>query len=99
MMPCINHYNERITLDDLAQRFSINKYHFQKLFKRYTGSTPNEYLILTRLNHAKENLRATCKPVREIAQEVGVDNVSHFINLFKKHEGITPNIYRQNWRR
>ncbi len=95
----LNHYNERITLDDLAQRFSINKYHFQKLFKRYTGSTPNEYLILTRLNRAKENLRATCKPVREISQDVGIDNVSHFINLFKKHEGITPNIYRQNWRR
>jgi AraC-like DNA-binding protein len=98
-MYLLNHYNERITLDDLALRYSINKYHFQKLFKRYAGFTPNEYLILTRLNHAKENLRATSKSISEIAHDVGVDNVSHFINLFKKHEGITPNVYRKNWRR
>lgn len=95
----LNRYNERITLDDLAQRFSMNKYHFQKLFKRYTGSTPNEYLILTRLNRAKESLRATDYSIREISHSVGIENVSHFINLFKKHEGITPNTYRKNWRR
>lgn len=95
----LDHYNERITLDDLAKRYSINKYYFQKLFKRHTGFTPNEYLILSRLNHAKEYLRTGNRSVAEIASEVGVDNPSHFINLFKKHEGITPNAYRQSWYR
>ncbi len=95
----LDHYNERITLDDLAKRYSINKYYFQKLFKRHTGFTPNEYLILSRLNHAKEYLRTSNRSVAEIASEVGVENPSHFINLFKKHEGITPNAYRQSWYR
>lgn len=91
------HFRERITLDDLAARFSLNKYYLQKLFKRYVGSTPNEFLILTRINHAKEQLRATTRTVSEIAQWVGVENPSHFINLFKKHEGVTPQIYRRQW--
>lgn len=92
-----DHYNERITLDDLAERYSINKYYFQKLFKKHTGFTPNEFLILSRLDRAKELLRTTAMPISAVAAQVGVDNVSHFINLFKKHEHITPNIYRQNW--
>ncbi|MDL2217809.1 AraC family transcriptional regulator [Christensenellaceae bacterium OttesenSCG-928-M15] len=93
----LGNYFERITLDDLAHRYSINKYYFQKLFKKYIGFTPNDFLILTRLNHAKEYLRTTNIPISIVAEKVGIENTSHFINQFKKHEGITPNTYRQRW--
>ncbi len=95
----VDNYSGRITLDDLARRYSINKFHFQKLFKKHTGFTPNEYLILSRLNHAKEFLRTTDLPIAAVSERVGVENVSHFINLFKKHEGITPSLYRHRWYR
>ena len=91
------HYAERITLEDLARRFSVSKFHFQKLFKHYVGYTPNEYLLLVRLNHAKGLLRSTDLPVAQIACDVGIQNVSHFINLFRRHEGTTPAHYRRNW--
>ena len=93
----LDNYHMRITLDDLAKRFSINKFYFQKLFKRYTGFTPNEFLIFTRLNRAKELLRTTNDTINQIAFEVGIENSSHFINQFKQREGITPHAFRQSW--
>lgn len=92
------HYNERITLDELAAKYAVSKFHFQKQFKRFTGYTPNDFLLQLRLNHAKEYLRTTDRPVSQIACDVGIQNVSHFINLFKKQEGITPMVYRNNFR-
>lgn len=91
------HYAERITLDDLSRHLSMNKYYLQKLFKRYMGISPNEYLIQTRLTRAKQILRTTRQPINQISMGVGINNIGHFINLFKQHEGITPSAYRQRW--
>lgn len=92
-----NHYNEHISLDVLASNFSVNKYHFHRTFKKYVGITPNEYLINTRLNKAKELLRTSKIQIQEVASAIGIDNVSHFINVFKKSEGVTPLEYSKNW--
>jgi len=89
-------YQQEVTLDCLAQYFSINKYHLQKYFKRYTGLSPNDYLTRIRLDRAKRLLRTTSDPVIEIAHEVGY-TVTYFDNIFKKYEGVTPRSYRQHW--
>ncbi|MFC4304442.1 AraC family transcriptional regulator [Cohnella boryungensis] len=91
-------YGERLTLDGVSAAFSVDKYHLSKEFKRYTGFSPNEYLITVRINRAKELLRFTDMPVAEIAAGVGVDNVSHFISLFRSRETSTPLAYRKIWR-
>ena len=92
-----SNYAEQITLDMLSKRFSINKFYIQKLFKRYIGLSPNEYLIQTRLTRAKQLLRTTNLPISQISMDVGISNIGHFIGLFKQHEGITPGGYRQRW--
>jgi len=91
------YYTERITLDVLSKKLSVNKYYLQKLFKRYMGLSPNEYLIQTRLTKAKQLLRTTKLPISHISMDVGISNIGHFISLFKQHEGITPGAYRQRW--
>lgn len=91
------HYAEKLTLDDISSSFSIDKYHLSKEFKRYTGFSPNEYLIITRITRAKELLRFTDLLVAEIAANVGIDNVSHLINLFRDREAHTPLNYRKIW--
>ncbi|THF74310.1 AraC family transcriptional regulator [Cohnella fermenti] len=92
------HYAERLTLDGVAARFAIDKYHLAKSFKRHTGFSPNDYLINIRITRAKELLRFTDRTVAEIAVSVGIDNVSHFINLFRQRQTSTPLAYRKLWR-
>lgn len=90
---------ESISLDQLAHEYAVSKYHLAKQFKRYTGYSPHEYLILIRMTHAKERLKYSDMPVSEVAARVGIDNVSHFINLFKDRAGDTPLAYRKKWQR
>ena len=51
------HFREPLTLEYLADKTGISKYHFAREFKRYIGTPPNEYLIITRLNHSKVLLK------------------------------------------
>ncbi len=90
-------YAEPLTLDTLALRCSVSKYHMQRLFKRHMGQTPAEYLRGVRIAKAKELLRTSSVSVDEIAYLVGIENVSHFINTFKKQVGTTPNRFRKSW--
>jgi len=91
-------FMKRISLDDLASEFNISKFHLAKEFKKYTGTTINEYLIDQRISHSKELLKYSDVSVSEITYACGINNVSHFINLFKEREGITPLGFRKEWR-
>ncbi|MGO4275229.1 AraC family transcriptional regulator, partial [Paenibacillus sp. TAF58] len=92
-------FQDSISLDQLAHDHAVSKYHLAKQFKRYTGYSPHEYLISIRMTHAKERLKYSNVPVSEVADSVGIDNVSHFINLFKERAGDTPLAYRKKWQR
>lgn len=86
-----------ISLDLLSREFGISKYHLSREFKRYMGTTINEYLTITRLNYAKELLKYTSQTVEQVAFFCGFHHVSHFINVFKKHESITPLQFKKEW--
>jgi len=87
---------EDITLDALAQRFSINKFYLQKIFKQHIGLSPNEYLTRSRLAIAKQLLRTTNDSMSRIAEAVGY-TASYFDKVFRKYEGVTPRAYRLSW--
>ena len=92
------HFSENLTLDFLATQENINKFHLSHEFKKYTGLTLKEYIITTRISHAKDLLKYTEKSVQEISEECGIYHISHFINLFKAREGCTPHKYRKDWK-
>lgn len=90
-------FRSQLSLDALAALVGVSKFHLSKEFKKYTGTTVNEYLITTRISYAKELLKYSSMSVHEIAYDCGMSNVSHFINLFKAREGTTPLAYRREW--
>lgn len=91
------YYDEKITLDMLAELYSINKFHLIKEFKRFTGTTIIDHIIKTRINRAKSLLHDSNKSIDQIAKEVGFNSTAHFIRTFRNKEYITPNFYRKQW--
>lgn len=91
------HYQERILLDDLAEKFFINKYYLTRIFKEQFGVSINTYLLQVRITHAKQLLRFTDKSIEEIGIECGIGDGNYFSRMFKKVEGVPPGEFRKLW--
>ena len=91
------HYTKKIALDDLEERFFINKFYLSKIFKEIYGTTINNYLISKRITRAKQLLRFTDLTVDEIGAAVGMADANYFSRMFRKVEGSSPREYRKQW--
>lgn len=91
------HYTERITLDDLSERFFINKFYMTRVFKEQFGQSVTNYLVQLRVTQAKRLLRFSDHNIEAIAQECGLSDANYFSRLFKKVEGMSPGEYRRQW--
>lgn len=92
------HFKEHLTLQKLANLCHGSPFHLQRTFKRVTGKTPTEYIQQTRIKKATEYLVACDKQVGEIAEAVGIPNMTYFVTLFKQKTGYTPTEYRQAYK-
>lgn len=90
-----NHYKEKITLDLLAERVSINKYYMAHAFKREYGVSPINYMIACRIREGKRLLAETDLSLRQIATLLGFSSASYFSQSFRNFEGISPAEYRK----
>jgi AraC-like DNA-binding protein len=88
------HYNEKITLAELADLSGYSKSRFSHLFAEATGTTPIQYQNELRLQSAKEMLTATFAAVSQIAYQCGFDDPLYFSRLFKKKFGASPSDIR-----
>jgi two-component system response regulator YesN len=89
------HFNEDISMQDVAEIVYLNPWYFSELFREKTGITFTDYITNTRIDNAKRLLRQSRLKNFEIAGRVGFDNASYFNYIFKKKVGITPRTYRQ----
>jgi len=93
------HYAEPISIDDLVRLARCSDSQFRRGFRKFFKMTPMNYILLTRINAARELLEHTTRLIADIAQVVGFCDHSHFIRTFKRFRGITPHQYRLKHRR
>lgn len=84
-----------ITLDWLAKEFCMSKFHFIRVFKEAKGITPQAYIMLKRLNHAKGLLLMGEQP-KEVAFLNGFYDVAHLNSAFKRFFGITLSMMKNS---
>lgn len=85
---------EEPSVAELARMVGLSEYHFIRVFRQVMGVTPRQYIIISRMNHARYLLKNTALPVGEIAGMAGYASESMFTAAFRRTQGVTPTRYR-----
>ncbi len=83
------HFREEISLDALAERFFVSKYHLSHQFSRSVGTSVYRYILLKRLQHAKVLLTEGIGP-GEASRESGFQDYANFYRSFRAVYGLSP---------
>lgn len=84
-----NNFDKEVNLILLSNVGFASKFHLLRLFKKYYGQTPKQYLTDKRIEKSKENLKKGMT-VTETCLSVGFECPSSFSTLFKSKIGLTP---------
>ncbi|NWL87889.1 MULTISPECIES: helix-turn-helix transcriptional regulator [unclassified Paenibacillus] len=89
------HYDRKITLDDIAASGAVCRSRCCELFNKYIGQTPNTYLMNYRIAKSYDLLCETNRTICEIALTCGFQTASYFSYVFRRETGLTPQNYRK----
>jgi transcriptional regulator GlxA family with amidase domain len=95
-------YAEKLTVDELADKFHVTKRTFERRFKKATRNTVAEYIQRVKMEAAKKQLEIGRKAINEIMYNVGYSDIQAFRKVFKRITGMTPVDYRNkylHWRK
>ena len=87
------HYQEDISLTDVAEHFQYTSNYFSRHFKETLGVNFLSYLSIVRVGHAAEQLSNGQENLTTCAFDNGFPNIKSFINTFKKLYGCTPGVF------
>ena len=88
------HFNEKISLNDLSQRCFYNPAYFSRLFKKAFNMSFTDYIMDIRLKHCCELLKNSDYTIDRIIEECGFSDRNTFYERFKNKYGCTPSEYR-----
>ncbi|MGX6978816.1 AraC family transcriptional regulator [Vagococcus elongatus] len=89
-------YQEKITLESVAQEVGFNPQYFSRFFKKNTGITFMAFLTEYRINMAKSILSSEDLPMIEVAEKSGFNSVKTFHHVFKEYVGLSPKKYQKS---
>lgn len=90
-----DHYENAITLTELAGLAGMTPKYFCRAFSHMTGKTPIEYLNYYRIEQAGEQLLLTDRSITDIAMGCGFNDMSYFSRTFSRYKGVSPTMYRK----
>ena len=88
------HLADALTLEVLAAQAGVSKFHFTRLFRMSTGTTPYEFLVGLRMEAARHFLTTTDLSVAIVAARCGFAGAAHFGSTFTKRFGFSPTAFR-----
>jgi transcriptional regulator GlxA family with amidase domain len=90
-------FENKITVDDLADRFAIGRRSLERRFKKATCNTVVEYIQRVKIEAAKRSFETSRKNISEVMYDVGYTDTKAFRDVFKKITGLTPIEYRNKY--
>ena len=90
----INHYKQKLVLQDIADHVGVSPFYLERLFKQETSETPRAYLEKIRIDKAAYLLSSTNQSNLEICYEVGFQSPSNFYKVFRRLKNCSPSEYR-----
>jgi AraC-like DNA-binding protein len=84
-----------LTNAKIAAESNMSEVYFRKLFTKYFGISPKQFIIDRRIEKAKQLLSEGRLSISIISERCGFSNPYHFCRLFKEHTGATPTEYRK----
>lgn len=90
-----NHLYQNIRVSELAELMCLSADHFTRIFKQVSGMNPIQYIQAKRIERAQTLLLVSRLSIKEIAETVGIPNLSQFSKLFSKETGYSPREYRE----
>ena len=89
------HVGSTLSLEEIASEVNLSPSHFSYLFKQKTGYSPIEYFNHLKVQKACQYLLFTKLRIKEISQELGIEDQYYFSRMFTKVMGSSPNEYRE----
>jgi transcriptional regulator GlxA family with amidase domain len=90
-------FQEKITVDQLAQMFALGRRNMERRFKKATSNTVIEYIQRVKIEAAKKQLEDGQKNINEVMYEVGYSDAKAFRTTFKKITGLSPVSYKNKY--
>jgi len=92
----VNNFLDDISLMQLADHCHVSPFHFSRIFKAFTSTSPHRYLLSVRLKNTELLLRNTNVPIIDIAYSSGFNSIEHFSAAFNQKYNCPPGKYRHN---
>ena len=90
-----SHYQESISLRDVAKNLGFSSAYLTQLVKTHTGEPLNQWIIKRRVTAARSLLLKTEQSAEQIAEAVGYQSINHFFRQFRQYYGTSPKAWRQ----